>query len=188
MEYTIADGMLSGCRRLASPNRSARDGTEVELLVIHNISLPAGEFGAGRIEQLFTNCLPPAAHPSFAEISSLRVSSHLLIDRAGAVTQFVPFTMQAWHAGRSSFRGRERCNEFSIGIELEGTDFEAFADAQYECLAQVTRALFRAYPGLGPDRIVGHSEISPGRKTDPGPYFDWRRYRSGLPGPTGGGR
>ena len=148
--------------------------------MIHNISLPAGEYGTGCIEQLFTNCLSPDAHPTFAEISRLRVSSHLLIDRAGAVTQFVPFTMQAWHAGRSRFRGRERCNEFSIGIEVEGTDFEPFTDAQYETLAQVTRALFNVYPGLNVDRIAGHSDIAPGRKTDPGPFFDWRRYRAAL--------
>ena len=150
------------------------------MLVIHNISLPAGEYGTGRIEQLFTNCLPPGAHPSFGEISGLRVSSHLLIDRAGAATQFVPFDMQAWHAGESNFRGRERCNEFSVGIELEGTDFEPFADAQYDTLTEVTLALFRAYPDLNPGRIAGHSDIAPGRKTDPGPFFDWRRYRAAL--------
>lgn len=188
VEYTIVDGMLSDCRRLASPNFSSRDGTEIDLLVIHNISLPAGEFGTGCIEQLFTNCLPSAAHPSFAEISKLRVSSHLLIDREGEITQFVPFTMQAWHAGQSSFEGRERCNEFSIGIEVEGTDFETFADVQYERLSDVTRALFRAYPGLNPDRIAGHSDISPERKSDPGPYFDWERYKSGLLEPVEAGQ
>lgn len=185
MEYTIVDGMLIDCRRLASPNCSSRDGTEIDLLVIHNISLPAGEYGTGCIEQLFTNCLPPDAHPGFAEISRLRVSSHLLIDRAGALTQFVPFTMQAWHAGQSSFLGRERCNEYSIGIEVEGTDFEAFTDAQYDSLTQVTLVLLDAYPGLNVDRIAGHSDISPGRKTDPGPFFDWRRYRSALGGAAG---
>lgn len=185
MPYTIHDGRLSGCKQIASPNRGSRGGAGIELLVIHNISLPAGEFGTGRIEQLFTNCLPPAAHPGFAEISTLRVSSHLLIDRAGELTQFVPFTMQAWHAGRSSFRGRERCNEFSIGIEVEGTDFEPFTDAQYDSLTQVTLALFDAYPGLNVDRIAGHSDIAPGRKTDPGPFFDWRRYRSALGGEVG---
>ncbi len=184
MSYTIHDGQLSGCKQIASPNCGSREGVEIELLVIHNISLPAGKFGTGCIEQLFTNCLPPDAHSSFGEISKLRVSSHLLIDRAGIVTQFVPFTMQAWHAGESSFRGRERCNEFSVGIEVEGTDFEPFTDAQYETLAQVTRALFKAYPGLNVDRIAGHSDISPGRKTDPGPYFDWERYQSGLPEPA----
>ena len=182
------DGMLSDCRRLASPNCSSREGTEVDLLVIHNISLPAGEFGTGRIEQLFTNCLPPAAHPSFVGISKLRVSSHLLIDREGEITQFVPFTMQAWHAGPSSFLGRERCNEFSIGIEVEGTDFEAFGDIQYERLADVTRALFRVYPALNPARIAGHSDISPGRKTDPGPCFDWERYKSALHEPAEAGQ
>jgi len=184
VEYTIVDGMLSDCRRLASPNCSPRDGIEIDLLVIHNISLPAGKFGTGHIEQLFTNCLPPDTHPSFPEIRRLRVSSHLLIDRAGAITQFVPFTMQAWHAGASSFRGRDRCNEFSIGIELEGTDYEPFADVQYDRLVDVTRALFCVYPDLNLDRITGHSEIAPNRKTDPGPYFDWERYKSRLPEPT----
>ena len=114
----------------------------------------------------------------------MRVSSHLLIDREGGITQFVPFTMQAWHAGPSSFRGRERCNEFSIGIEVEGTDFEPFTDAQYDSLTEVTMALFRAYPALNPDRIAGHSDISPGRKTDPGPCFDWERYKSALHEPA----
>ncbi len=181
MSYTIHEGLMSGCKQIASPNCGPRDGAEVELLVIHNISLPPGEFGTGRIEQLFTNCLPPDAHPYFREIASLRVSSHLLIDRAGALTQFVPFHRQAWHAGQSSFRGRERCNEFSIGIEVEGTDHEPFTDAQYESLREVTLALFRSYPGLNADRIAGHSDIAPGRKTDPGPRFDWKRYLAGLP-------
>ncbi len=179
----IVDGMLSGCRSLPSPNCRPRNGVEIELLVIHNISLPPGEFGTGRIEQLFTNCLPADGHPYFAGIADLRVSSHLLIDRAGAVTQFVPFTMQAWHAGRSSFHGRERCNEFSIGIELEGTDFTPFTAAQYDALVAVTEALMRAYPGLNRERITGHSDIAPGRKTDPGPRFDWARYLSRLPMP-----
>ena len=185
MSYSIHDGRLSDCKQLTSPNCASRGGADVELLVIHNISLPPGEFGGGYIEKLFTNRLPPDAHPYFAEVSKLRVSSHLLIDRAGAVTQFVPFDMQAWHAGESSFRGRGRCNEFSIGIELEGSDFEAFTDAQYDALTQVTLALARAYPGLNPDRIAGHSDIAPGRKTDPGPFFDWRRYRSALGGAAG---
>ena len=186
--YTIRNGLLSGCRQVSSPNCSPRGAAAISLLVIHNISLPAGEFGTGCIEQLFTNCLPPAAHPTFAEISKLRVSSHLLIDRPGVVTQFVPFTRQAWHAGQSSFLGRERCNEFSIGIEVEGTDFEAFTDVQYQRLTDVTRALFRAYPELNPDRIAGHSDIAPGRKTDPGPYFDWERYKSGLLEPVEAGQ
>ena len=187
MLFQAQKGLLTNCKQVASPNRSARPGGEIELLVIHNISLPAGEFGTGCVERLFTNCLPADGHPSFAEIARLRVSSHLLIDRAGVATQFVPFTMQAWHAGESSFRGRERCNEFSIGIELEGTDFQPFTDPQYETLAAVTKALFRAYPGLNVDRIAGHSEIAPGRKTDPGPHFDWERYRAALgsAGPIG---
>lgn len=185
MSYSIQDGRLSDCRQIPSPNCASRGGGGVELLVIHNISLPPGEFGGGYIEKLFTNRLSPNAHPCFAEISELRVSSHLLIDRVGAVTQFVPFDMQAWHAGESSFRGRGRCNEFSIGIELEGSDFEAFTDVQYDSLTKVTLALFRAYSDLNPDRIAGHSDIAPGRKTDPGPFFDWRRYRSALGGAAG---
>ncbi len=180
MFFQAQNGLLTSCKQVASPNRSARPGGGIDLLVIHNISLPAGEFGTGCVERLFTNCLPADGHPSFAEIAKLRVSSHLLIDRAGAATQFVPFTMQAWHAGESSFRGRERCNEFSIGIELEGTDSTPFADAQYDTLIEVTRALFRAYPGLNAERIAGHSDIAPGRKTDPGPHFDWARYRAAL--------
>ncbi len=180
LALTITDGLLGDCRQLPSPNRSLRKGVGIDLLVIHNISLPAGQFGTGHIEQLFTNCLLPDEHPSFGKISALRVSSHLLIDRAGELTQFVPFTMQAWHAGRSVFQGRQHCNEFSIGIELEGTDFEPFTDVQYQRLTEVTDALLRHYPGLDPERIVGHSDIAPGRKTDPGPCFDWQRYKRPL--------
>lgn len=147
------------------------------MLVIHNISLPPGEFGGPWIEHLFTNTLDPSRHPYFAEIAELRVSAHLLINREGEVVQFVPFDKKAWHAGKSLFAGEENCNEFSIGIELEGCDDREFTDIQYERLAELTRYLCDCYPAIVPERIVGHSDIAPGRKTDPGPCFDWQRYR-----------
>ncbi|WP_051362187.1 1,6-anhydro-N-acetylmuramyl-L-alanine amidase AmpD [Solimonas soli] len=176
-----ADGWLAGARVCRSPNRDARpDADDISLLVIHNISLPPGRFGGPYIDQLFSNTLDPAAHPYFATIHALRVSSHLLIARDGRVTQYVPFGERAWHAGVSVYEGRERCNDFSIGIELEGTDDKPFTAKQYAQLARVTRSLLRAYPRLSAARIAGHSDIAPGRKTDPGPHFDWRRYRSSL--------
>lgn len=163
------------CRSRNCNERPA--GASVELLVVHNISLPAGHFGGGYIEALFTNCLDCAADPSFAELAGLEVSAHLLIDRAGAITQFVGFDQRAWHAGKSRFEERENCNDFSIGIELEGTDLLPYTGAQYTVLAAVTRLLMQRYPALEPRRIVGHSDIAPGRKTDPGPAFDWARLR-----------
>lgn len=173
----IVDNRLSFARQVASPNCSERPaGVAIDLLVIHNISLPPGEYGGGHIDQLFCNCLDPAAHDYFREICHLRVSSHLLIDRKGNVSQYVPFDCKAWHAGTSVFEGREQCNDFSIGIELEGTDFEPFTDAQYDQLVRVTDLLCAAYPGITAQRVVGHSDIAPGRKTDPGPHFDWTRY------------
>jgi AmpD protein len=177
--WTIdAGGWLRPALHAPSPNHNERPaGASVELLVIHNISLPAGCFGGGHIEALFTNSLDCAAHPAFAELAGLEVSAHLLIDRDGRVTQFVGFDRRAWHAGRSRFGERENCNDFSVGIELEGTDTLPYADAQYDVLAAVTRVLLQRYPGLGADRIVGHSDIAPGRKTDPGPAFDWARLR-----------
>ncbi|MCB1649073.1 MAG: 1,6-anhydro-N-acetylmuramyl-L-alanine amidase AmpD [Pseudomonadales bacterium] len=177
----IVDSRLSFARQLPSPNCSERPpGAVVDLLVIHNISLPPGCYGGGNIEALFDNRLAADAHPYFREIASLRVSAHLLIDREGAVTQFVPFDKKAWHAGQSSFRGREACNDFSVGIELEGCDQEPFTDRQYERLIEVSRLLMVAFPHITPDRIVGHSDIAPGRKTDPGPCFDWERLRAGC--------
>lgn len=149
----------------------------MELLVIHNISLPPRQYGGGYIDALFTNTLDAAAHPYFAGIAHLRVSSHLLIARDGSVTQYVPFNMKAWHAGESEFGGRTACNDFSIGIELEGCDEQPFEERQYRQLARITRLLRQAYPGLRDDHIVGHSDIAPGRKTDPGPCFDWAHYR-----------
>ena len=164
-----------------SPNADERPtGCNVDLLVIHNISLPPGEFGGRYIDDLFCNCLDPQAHPYFAEIAHLEVSSHLLIRRDGAAVQFVPLNRRAWHAGQSAFGGRERCNDFSVGIELEGSDNTAFTDAQYHRLAEVTVAIRALFPAITDQRIVGHSDISPGRKTDPGPCFDWTRYRELL--------
>lgn len=179
-----ADGWLRGARVCVSPNQDARPAAEISLLVIHNISLPPGRFGGPHIDQLFTNTLDPAAHPYFAGIHALRVSSHLLIRREGSLTQYVPFTARAWHAGVSMFEGRERCNDFSIGIELEGTDDRPFTARQYARLARVTAQLLRAYPQIGLQRIAGHSDIAPGRKTDPGPFFDWPRYRTALAAPA----
>lgn len=169
------------CRHIVSPNFDARPETVVpELLVIHNISLPPEEFGGGYIEQLFTNSLNPQEHPYFAEIAHLRVSSHLLIDRLGRVTQFVSLADRAWHAGESNWCGKTNCNDFSIGIELEGSDNQKFEEIQYECLAELTRLIQQHYPNIANNSIVGHSDIAPARKTDPGPYFDWQSYRKSL--------
>jgi AmpD protein len=171
------DDCLENARQLPSPNCSDRPpGERIILLVIHNISLPPGEYGGGHVDELFCNTLDPQAHPYFAGIAHLRVSAHLLIDRQGRLTQYVPFTRKAWHAGQSCHGGRENCNDFSIGIELEGTDHEAFTPAQYDALVTVTHTLFQRFPALSPQTIVGHSDIAPGRKTDPGPHFDWAHY------------
>ncbi len=170
------EGLVEGVRYVPSPNCDGRPaGCSIELLLIHAISLPPGEFGGPGIEALFTNQLDPATHPSYATIAGLRVSVHFLIRRDGGLVQFVPCTKRAWHAGESSWRGRSRCNDFSIGIELEGADHVPFEDAQYERLAALTHALRACYPIAG---IAGHSDVAPGRKTDPGPYFDWARYRA----------
>ena len=183
----IRDGWLTGARRVPSPNCDERPpGAEPELVVVHGISLPPGEFGGPHIDALFTNTLDPGLHPFFAEIRDLRVSAHLLIRRDGALVQYVPFHRRAWHAGVSRFQGRERCNDFSIGIELEGTDEVPYEAAQYQALARVIRLLAATYPGIGPGRVVGHCHIAPGRKTDPGPAFDWVRLEVLLgwrPGP-----
>lgn len=177
----IVNHRLDDSAFVESPNQSARPkGVDIELLVIHNISLPPGQFGTSCIAELFCNTLDCSQHPYFAQLKELKVSAHALIARDGSITQFVPFDRKAWHAGQSCFKGRENCNEFSIGIELEGTDFEPFDDYQYETLGALTGRLMQAYPGLTVDRIVGHSDIAPGRKTDPGPYFDWERYKNLL--------
>lgn len=168
-----AEGWLAGARRVPSPNCDARpDGEAIRLIVIHNISLPPGEFGGPGVEELFTNRLDPTAHPYYAGIHGLRVSAHFFIRRDGELVQFVACGLRAWHAGVSSWRGRERCNDYSVGIELEGTDDEAFTDIQYEVLSELVRELRRHYPI---EALVGHSDIAPGRKTDPGPCFDWTR-------------
>ena len=173
----IRAGWLDSARRVLSPNQGERPAdTPVDLLVIHSISLPPGQFGGGDVDALFQNRLDAGAHPYFEGISGLRVSAHLFIDRRGDITQYVSFDRRAWHAGASNFAGRENCNDFSIGIELEGTDELPFAGRQYHSLAMATRVLQRTYPGIESHRIVGHCDIAPGRKTDPGPCFDWRRY------------
>jgi len=168
-------------RYVPSPNFDQRpEGDPVSLLVVHNISLPPGQFGGGYVEQLFCNQLASQEHPYFAEICHLQVSAHVLIDREGLVTQFVSFNDRAWHAGQSDYQGRCNCNDFSIGIELEGCDTEPFAEVQYWRLEWLTRALLDRYPDLTRERIVGHEHIAPGRKTDPGPYFNWTRFRASL--------
>jgi N-acetyl-anhydromuramoyl-L-alanine amidase len=174
-------GWLEGVRRVESPNCDLRPAdTPPELIVIHSISLPPGEFGGHWIDRLFTNCLPAERHPYFATIADLRVSAHVLIDRDGLLTQYVPFPMRAWHAGASNHRGRAACNDFSIGIELEGSDDSPYEDAQYAALAALVASLRQAYPSLRTADIVGHCDIAPGRKTDPGPSFDWRRFNRML--------
>lgn len=165
---------LLDARQLPSPNFDERpDGCEISLIVIHGISLPPGEYGGPWIDDLFTNRLDPAAHPYFPGIAHLRVSSHVLIRRDGEVVQYVPFRMRAWHAGESCYQGRSCCNDYSIGIELEGQDNETYLPQQYDRLAAIIRVLSRTFPGISVDRIRGHSDIAPGRKTDPGEAFDW---------------
>ncbi|MDH5785749.1 MAG: 1,6-anhydro-N-acetylmuramyl-L-alanine amidase AmpD [Chromatiales bacterium] len=174
-------GWLEGARVVDSPNFDQRpDNEPPSLIVIHGISLPPGQYGGPWIDALFTNTLDPAAHPYFADICQLRVSSHLLIRRDGEVVQYVPFNKRAWHAGLSSYQGRERCNDFSIGIELEGSDNEPYEAIQYRVLAECINLLFNGYPQLSPAHITGHSDIAPGRKSDPGPHFDWQRLRQLL--------
>lgn len=169
-------GWLSGVRRVVSPNCDVRPArTRVSMLVIHSISLPPDEFGGPGVLQLFTNTLDCSSHPYYAQLQGLRVSAHFLIRRDGALIQFVPCGARAWHAGVSSWRGRERCNDYSIGIELEGCDSQPFEERQYAALARLTRRLQREYPIRD---IVGHADIAPGRKTDPGPGFDWKKYYS----------
>lgn len=184
--FTIepSTGIVHPARQLASPNQSGRPpGCGVELAIIHAISLPPGQFGGGWIDRLFTNTLDPAGHPSFRAIAHLKVSAHLLIDRRGATTQYVPLHRSAWHAGVSSFRQRPACNDYSVGIELEGDEQTPYTDAQYTALIGVLQALLACYPALTPDRIVGHSDVAPGRKTDPGTVFDWDRLYAGLSAP-----
>lgn len=172
---------LQGAIVCPSPNYNDRPADiSISLLVIHNISLPPREFGGGYVHALFTNQLDVSIHPYFESVAQLKVSSHLFIDRTGSITQFVPFFARAWHAGVSSFEGVENCNDFSIGIELEGCDDIAYTDAQYQALVIVTRTLMAVFPAITPQRIVGHNQIAPTRKTDPGEAFDWVRFHSML--------
>jgi N-acetyl-anhydromuramoyl-L-alanine amidase len=181
MHIDRATGLAARTRQVLSPNFNERpDGMMPELIVVHGISLPPGEFGGPWIDRLFTGGLPADAHPYFQEIASHIVSSHGLIRRNGEIVQYVPFHLRAWHAGRSEYRGRPACNDFSIGIELEGTDEAPYEEAQYESLAVLIRALLATYPALSREHIVGHSDIAPGRKTDPGAHFDWPRLRSRI--------
>jgi N-acetyl-anhydromuramoyl-L-alanine amidase len=180
---TAGDGWLEGVHAVASPNFGERpDDAVIDLLVIHNISLPPGEFGGPWVEDLFMNRLDPGAHAYFATVAGNPVSAHLFIRRDGEAVQFVALGKRAWHAGRSCWQGREECNDYSIGIELEGVDDTPFTAAQYAKLAELTRAIMARYPAITAERVVGHSDVAPGRKTDPGPAFDWERYRGLLAG------
>lgn len=174
----LEKGWLVGIRQVPSPHHDDRPEDEApSLLVVHNISLPPGQFGGPWIDALFTGTLDPNADPFFAEIAHLRVSAHCLIRRDGEIVQYVAFDKRAWHAGVSNYHGRERCNDFSIGIELEGTDTLAYTDAQYQQLAALTQLLITEYPAIT-DNMTGHCDIAPVRKTDPGPAFDWARFRT----------
>ena len=178
--FQVIDGQLIGARQVASPNYNQRpEYTEIQLVVVHNISLPPSQFGGGYIEQFFQNQLDWSEHPYFQSIEGMQVSAHLLILRSGEVLQFVNFNDRAWHAGRSIYLGKKECNDYSIGIELEGSDDLPFDEVQYVALAQVTAALQAAYPKIL-QHLAGHSDIAPGRKTDPGPFFDWVKFRTLL--------
>ena len=178
---TPGTGLIAPATQCRSPNQDSRPaGAEPTLVILHGISLPPGEFGGPEIEALFMNTLDHDAHAYFGEIRGLLVSAHLLIRRDGTVHQFVPFTMRAWHAGESCYRGRDCCNDYSIGIELEGEDETPYDDRQYTSLEQVLPAIFEAYPAITAREVAGHCDIAPGRKTDPGPAFEWLRLYDGL--------
>ena len=181
MAVDLASGWLKEAVHCPSPNFNARPAVAVSLLVIHNISLPPGEFGTGCVQQFFQNSLDPNAHPYFASIAHLSVSAHFFIERTGQVTQFVSCNDRAWHAGVSCFEGVENCNDFSIGIELEGTDDTPYTDAQYQALKTLIKQIQHAYPYITHERICGHSDIAPTRKTDPGPAFDWSQINVSRP-------
>lgn len=188
MQIDLHNGLACRARHVASPNCDERPADAiVDLVVIHGISLPPGRFGGPWIDALFTNTLDPAAHPYFEQLRGLRVSSHLLIRRRGELVQYVPLHRRAWHAGVSRFEERERCNDFSIGIELEGEDHRPYTEAQYRRLMGLLRAIMAAYPAVTPARIVGHCHIAPERKSDPGPAFNWQRLQAGLAGTVNGG-
>jgi N-acetyl-anhydromuramoyl-L-alanine amidase len=176
-----ATGLVAGARQVLSQHFDARPaGVLPELIVIHGISLPPGEFGGPWIDRLFTGGLSPDAHPYFKDVARARVSAHALIRRDGTIVQYVPFGQRAWHAGQSHYRGRPACNDFSIGIELEGTDNTPYTDSQYDQLAALIEALLVTYPSLSAEHIAAHSDVAPGRKTDPGPAFEWERWRAIL--------
>lgn len=181
MQVDAASGLIAGVSFVDSPNRGPRPpGSEPALIVVHGISLPAGQFGGGYIGQLFTNQLDTRGDPRFTHLAGLRVSAHVLIARDGHITQFVPFGQRAWHAGDSVFQGRAECNDFSIGVELEGSDQTRYRDIQYQRLEELIGGLRAVYPDIGSDRVVGHCHIAPGRKSDPGPGFDWGRLQRRL--------
>ena len=181
MKIDSSSDLLVEARHVPSPNYDERpDGGEISLVVVHGISLPPGRYGGSEIDRFFTNTLDAGAHPYFEEIADLKVSSHLLVRRDGELVQYVPFGQRAWHAGDSCYQGRAACNDFSIGIELEGQDEEPYSDAQYEVLAGVVKVLIDTYPGLSANSLAGHCDISPGRKTDPGTAFDWERLQQQL--------
>ena len=174
----IQNGLLTTAKICLSPHFNERPANAViDMIVIHNISLPPGKLGGGFIEDFFCGNLDVCLDPYFETIKDLRVSSHIVIDRNGLITQFVPFHLRAWHAGQSSWLGRDNCNDYSIGIELEGTDDLAYTDLQYQALKGLLKILKQAYPGISTDRIVGHCDIAPGRKSDPGNSFDWNRLK-----------
>lgn len=181
MHIDSQTGLIDTARYVPSPNCDERPpGATVSLILLHGISLPPGHFGGPWIDHLFTNCLEATAHPYFEGLLGLRVSSHLLIQRRGGLVQYVPLHRRAWHAGVSCFRERTRCNDFSVGIELEGEDHRPYTQAQYRRLLTLLRRLLQTYPAVTPDRIVGHCHVAPGRKTDPGPAFDWARLNDAL--------
>lgn len=173
----IKDNLIEGVTFHSSPNFDSRPkDTDISLIVIHSISLPPGKYGGNEIKDFFLNELDTSNHEYFESIKNLKVSSHIVIKRTGEILQFVPFNKRAWHAGISSYLGKENCNDYSIGIELEGTDDSEFTDEQYNSLINLTSSLIRSYPNLSEDRLVGHSDIAPGRKSDPGIFFDWKRF------------
>lgn len=177
MKIDLATHLLTTARYIASPHCDDRpESTSIDMIVVHNISLPPRQFATGAVEKFFCGRLDFTEHSYFATIAELKVSAHLFIDRKGTITQFVPFNKRAWHAGQSFFQGRERCNDFSIGIELEGCDDLPYEDMQYLQLTKVVSILIEAYPAISSERIVGHSDIAPGRKTDPGSAFDWSYF------------
>ena len=179
MKLDPESGLIQEAQFVSSSNHDDRpEDTEINLIAVHGISLPPGEFGGPWVKDFFTNSLDENAHPYFQDIKALKVSSHLFIRRDGSLFQFVPLQKRAWHAGESSYQGIEKCNDYSIGIEVEGDDDTPYEDIQYKVLSEVANLIINYYPAITPERIVGHCDIAPGRKTDPGPAFDWAYFRS----------